>query len=296
MIYAGAGTYQFSVGKVVINDSRIGFQGRGRGATNIFTTQGGGTLLQFNALNGGPGHSAAPIGGFTAYGWSGGNGLNGVEYGDRGNGTLTDVTATGFNGTNGRGFWFHDTTGLSEGSYMVLNADQNTVNYDFDTSGQGVGSFDYSTFFLHLVASTVGGSNATGLRFSAGQHCFGGRIHLVGNASATTGLTTTVIVIGSSGSDTARIQACDLHVQVEADTSAGTVKDIVVQGASSNAGIIQCGGHMVFLNGGASYTAGSVTAPAVVTGWGHFLGPLFSGHGTLTAVGSAGAGIWTYLG
>ena len=296
MIIAGAGTYLFSVGKVVITDSRIGFLGQGNAATMIFSTGNNGILLQFNGLTGGPGNAAAPIGGFTVYGWSGGNGLSGIQYGDRANWHLVDVTATGFNGTNGRGFWFRDTIGLSEGSYMVLNADQNTINYDFDTSGGGVGSFDYSSFFLHLVATTVGGISATGLRFSAGQHCFGGRIHLVGNASATTGLTTTVVAVGTSGSDTARIQACDLHVMVEADTSAGTVKDIVVQGASSNAGIIQCAGHFVFLNAGGSYTIGSVGSPAVVTGWGHFLGPLFSGHGTLTAIGSAGAGLWTYLG
>lgn len=296
MIVLGAGTYLFSVNKVAVKDSRIGFIGQGKAATMINTTGNMGTMLQFNALSGGPGHSAAPIGYFTAYGWNAGNSVNGVEYGDRGNGFLVDVTATGFGGTSSRGFWFHDTTGLSEGSYMVLNADQNTINYDFDTSGGGVGSFDYSTFFLHLVATTAGGSSAIGLRFSAGQHCYGGRIHLAGNASATTGLTTTVVQVGTSTTDTARIQATNLQVAVEADTSAGTVKDLVVQGGA-NSGILQCHGEMAFLNAGGTYTAGSVGATGcAVKGWGYFTGPLFSGHGTLTALGGAGCGLYTYSG
>lgn len=296
MIVLSAGTYLFSVNTVVVSDGRIGFLGAGRLATTILTTGNTGTLLTFNSDSGGAAHSAAPVGGFTAFGWSGGNSLNGIQYGDRANGLLTDVVATGFNGTSSRGFWFHDNTDLSEGSYVVANADQNTINYDFDkVSAGGVGSFDYSQFYLHMVCTTVGGSNATGIRFSSGQHCFGGVIHLCGNISATTGLTSTCVVVGSSGSDTSYVQNCQLNIAVEADTSAGTVKDIVVNGASG--GIITCSGQWVFSNASGSYSIGSVSGSAVVTGWGHFVGPLFSGHGTLTSLGpSATAGLATYTG
>ena len=197
------------------------------------------------------------------------------------------MTAAGFNGAGSRGFWFHDAASISEGSYVQVNADQNTVGYDFDTSGQDGGSFDYSEFFLHLVASTVGGTNATGMRVIAGQQLFGCRLHLAGNALASVGLTTTVLQVGGSASDTSRLQACELHVNVEADAGAGTVRDMVVQGGA-NSGIINCTGNMTFLSTGKSFTAGSVTAPAVVKCAGYLLGPLFASHGTKTPLGHGG--------
>lgn len=286
MIIASAGTYAFSVNTFVISDCRIGFRGAGRYATTFTTTGNTGTLLRFSAATGGA-NSAAPVSGFTAYGWGAGAAVNGVQYGDRLNGSLTDVTVTGFGGAGSRGFWFNDTTGLSEGSFLVCNADQNTVNYDFD----GAGSFDYSHMFLHLVATTAGGNSAVGLRMVNAMHSNGSVIHLTGNASATTGLTTTVLQVGASTSDTCHIQGTVLNVMVEADTSVGTVKDVLIQGATANAGIIHCNGIMFFQNSSGTYAAGSVAGSAVFTTAGFILLPLqaVGGHGTLTAIGTGGA-------
>jgi hypothetical protein len=288
MIVLGGGSYKFTPGTVAVADGRIGFRGAGRHATQITTTGSSGSLVKFTALSGGDTNSSAPVGGFTAYGWAAGAAVNGIEYGDRPNGCLTDVTATGFGGAGSRGFWFHDSTDLSEGSFIQANADQNTVNYDFDAGG-GAGSFDYSAMFLHLVATTAGGNSAVGLRMVNNMHCNGGLIHLSGNASATTGLTTTVIQVGASASDTCHIQGTTLIVGVECDTSAGTVKDVLIQGVSSNAGIVHCNGNMFFQNTSGTYTIGTVTSPAVFTTAGFLVGPTFSGHGTLTAIGTGGA-------
>ena len=284
MIQLGAGTYKFTPGTVAISDGRIGFRGAGRSATTIKTNGATtGSLLKFTALSAGDGSGSAPVGGFTAWGWPTSQAANGVEYGDRPNGYLTDVTVTGFNATStSRGFWFHDSTNLSEGSFVVANADQNTINYDFDAGG-GNGSFDYSHFYLHLVATTAGGSNAVGLRMVNNMHCVGGVIHLCGNASATVGLTTTVIQVGVSTSDTCKIQGSVLNVMVEGDTSAGTIKDVLIQGASSNAGIVRCTGTMFFQNTGGTYAAGSVGGSAILTVSGFILLPLqaVGGHGVL---------------
>jgi hypothetical protein len=292
MIVLGGGTYKFTPGTVAITDGRIGFRGAGRGATTIKPSGAGtGSLLKFSAVSAGDGAGSAPVGGFTAFGWGDASAVNGVEYGDRPNGYLTDVTVTGFNGAAGsRGFWFHDSTNLSEGSFVVANADQNTVNYDFDAGG-GNGSFDYSHFYLHLVVTTAGGSSAVGLRMVNNMHCVGGVIHLTGNASATTGLTTTVLQVGASTSDTCKIQGTVLNVMVEGDTSAGTIKDVLIQGASSNAGIVRCNGIMFFQNTSGTYAAGSVAGSAIFTTAGFMLLPLFSvgAHGTMTAIGTGGA-------
>lgn len=292
MVVFGPGLYKFSVATVAVTDHRVGLRGAGRMATTITTTGNTGSLVKITGPS--ANHSSAPCGGFTVYGWSAGNSVNGLEYGDRLNGTLTDVTATGFGGTSSRGFWFHDSSSLSEGSFIQANADQNTVNYDFDAGG-GNGSFDYSHIVLHLVATTAGGNSAVGLRMVNNMHCNGGFIHLAGNASATVGLTTTVVQVGVNTSDTCHIQGTTFIVGVECDTSAGTVKDVLIQGVSSNAGIVHCNGNMFFQNTSGTYTIGTVTSPAVFTTAGFLVGPTFSGHGTLTALGTGGA-LSTYSG
>jgi hypothetical protein len=289
LIVLGGGSYKFTPGTVAVTDGRVGLRGAGRHSTQITTTGSTGSLVKVTALSGGDGNSSAPVGGFTLYGWPAGAAVNGIEYGDRPNGCLTDVTATGFGAAGSRGFWFHDSTGLSEGSFIQANADQNTVNYDFDAGGGG-GSFDYSHIILHLVLTTAGGNSATGMRFVNKMHCNGGVIHLSGNASATTGLTSTVLQVGVNTSDTCHIQGTSLNVGVECDTSAGTVKDVLIQGVSSNAGIVRCNGVMLFQDTSGTYTAGTVTAPAVFTTAGALNGAYFTAHsGSLTAIGTGGA-------
>jgi hypothetical protein len=283
MVVFGAGNYKFSMGTVAINDPRIGLRGQGRRATTITTTGNTGTLVKITGTaTGSTAPGAAPVSGFTCYGWSAGNSSVGVEYGDRYGGNITDVSSVGFGGTASMGFWFHDATSLSEGSYIQVLADQNTDDFVFQGNAS-TGSFDYSHIILKCVSTTQGGSSGAVLKVIGHMQLNGCYIQLSGNISATTGLTKTCVVIGNSGSDVSCIIGSQLNIMVEADTSAGTVKDVTITGASGF-GINLCTGVMYFQNISGTYTAGSVTAPAVFKVSGMLNGPLFSGAGTLGVV------------
>lgn len=298
VIVLGAGLYKFSVNTVAITDSRVGLRGQGRQATTLFTTGNTGVVVKVTGATGPTPQGCSPVTGFTVYGIPAGAGVTGVEYGNRYGGTLTDVSVTGLSGAGSRGFWFHDGAGLSEGSFIAVLADQNADDFVFEGSGiSGTGSFDYSHIVLHVVSTTVGGQSGTAMKVINGMQLSGCFIELMGNVSATTGLTKTVLQVGASTSDTAFIQACTFMVNVEADTSAGTVKDVLLQGTSANTGIIHCNGMMMFQDTSGTYTAGAVTSPAVFTTAGFIHLPLFTlgAHGTLTAIGTGGS-FATYAG
>ncbi len=296
LVRFGPGRYRFSVNTVSVTDQRIGLTGAGKAATFIYTTGSSGTIVSVTSGTGG-GNACAPVSGFSVNGGSGGAGLTGMMYGDRPNGMLTDVTVSGCGGAGARGFWFHDNVNLSEGSFVVVNSEQNTVCFDFDKQNSGgLGSWDYSHFFLHMVCSTGGpGVSVTGLRISNGTHIYGGVVHLCGNIlSNNAAFTATCIAVGNSTTDTAHLNSGQLNVAVECDQSTGSVFDMVVQGASGY-GIIKQSGSLVFPNFGGTYSAGSVSAAAAITCSGYLSGPLFSSHGTLTALGT-GSTLFTYVG
>ena len=192
------------------------------------------------------------------------------------------------------GFWFHDATSLSEGSYIQVLADQNTDDFVFQGNASS-GSFDYSHIILKTVSSTQGGNSGACLKVIGHMQLNGSYIQLSGNISATTGLTKTCIVIGNSGSDVSCIIGAQLNILVEADTSAGTIKDVAIQGASGF-GINLCTGIMFFQNISGTYTAGSVTAPAVFKVSGTLSGAFFTANpGNFTALGT-GPTLATYNG
>ncbi len=70
--------------------------------------------------------------------------------------------------------------------------------------------------------------------------------------------------------------------------------DATIQGASGF-GIDKCNGVIYFQNVSGTYSIGSVTSPAVFRAAGYLNGPLFSGHGTLTAL-RTGSQLFTYVG
>jgi hypothetical protein len=298
LVVLGTGVYKFSPNVVQITDPRIGLIGPGNQVCTLYTTGSSGDLVYVTDSS--PGRAgvsaAAPVGGFMCFGWSAGAGVNGFHYGDRVNGHVQDITCTGFIGAGSRGYLFRNDNGsVMEGSYIVVDAQQCTVLYDFDGNGAG-GSFDYSTYILHCVgkASTA---NITVLRVINQGHLVGGDLALRGNISSTSAsFTASAVQVGASGSDTAKISSTQLDVSLECDNSAGTVTDLTVTGASASAGILTCSGIFRFLNAAGSFTAGSVGGSAVVTGWGYWTGPLFSSHGTQTALGTAAAGLSTYSG
>lgn len=294
LIVFGPGWYKFSINTVAITDTRVGIRGAGRNATVIWTAGSSGSLVKVTGTAGPTPQGAAPISGFTVYGWNGGAGIRGLEYGDRYAGTLTDVSAAGCGGASGKGFWFHDATTLSEGSFIQVLADQNTDDFVFEGSGTA-GSFDYSHIILKVVATTSGpGANGSILKVINHMQMNGCYLQLSGNAQAATGQTKTVLTVGSSGTDQAVISGSQLNIMVEADTSVGTVIDATIQGASGF-GIDKCNGVVYFQNVSGTYTAGSVTSPAVFRCAGYLSGPLFSSHGTLTALGT-GSQLFTYAG
>ena len=294
MVVFGAGYYKFSVNTVAIADTRVGLRGQGRQATNIWTAGNTGSLVKITGTAGPFPQGSAPVGGFTTWGGNAGAGVAGLEYGDRYGGTLTDVSSTAFQGAGGMGFWFHDATALSEGSYIQVLADQNTDDFVFQGNAS-TGSFDYSHIILKTVSTTAGGVSGACLKVIGHMQLNGCYLQLSGNISATTGLTKTCLVIGNSGTDVSCIIGSQLNIMVEADTSAGTVVDATIQGASGF-GISACNGVVYFQNISGTYTAGSVTAPAVFRCAGYLSGPLFSGHGTLTALGTTPTQLFTYVG
>ena len=296
MIVLGAGVYKFSTNTVAITDGRIGLRGQGKWATAITTTGTSGDLVYITD-NTGTNGQAAPVSGFTCWGWQSGNpGVNGVRYGSRSPGTMTDVKVYGFTGTNSKGFWFIDdlANSLSERSFFQLDADQNTINYSFDGSASAKSSHDYSHMYLG-TNSLTNGVATTALQFVNNAHMVGGFLQLSGNMNSNNASWTgTMAQVGNSGSDTAHITSSQFMVACECDGSTGTVRDFVLNGASG-AGIIHCNGIMQFINNGGSWTAGSVSGSAVFTHAGYMNAPLFSSHGTLTALGTGGT-LSTYSG
>jgi hypothetical protein len=297
LVMLGPGVYKFSVNTVKVTDPRIGLIGPGKQACTLYTTGNTGDLVYVTDTS--PGRAgvsgSAPVGGFSLYGWNGGDGLNGLHYGDRPDGRVTDITSGGFIGNGSRCYLFrNDNGGLMEGSYVEVDAQHGTVCYDFD-GGNVNGSFDYSTYILHVNSSTFSYSE-TLLRVINQGHLFGCDLKLRGNVTnAHAGLTATAVQIGASTSDTARIPNTAMQVEVECDNSTGTCTDLVVTGTSA-AGIFGGSGLLTFLNAAGTWSAGSVGGSAVVRTWGTLQGPLFSSHGTLTALGSANAQLSTYVG
>lgn len=293
LIVVGPGWYQFSVGVVSISDARIGLRCAGRQSTVFWTTGNSGTLVKITGTSGAVGGGSAPVTGFTTYGWNSGAAVNGLEYGDRYGGTLMDVASVGFNNGASRNYWFHNPTSLSEGSFISVMADQGTDDFVFQGSGT-TGSFDWSHIVLKVTATTVGGTSGAIMKVINSTQMNGCYIQLSGGAQASSGLTKTGLVVGSSTSDTSVIQGSILNVMLEGDTSAGTLTDAVIQGAAGY-GIDKCNGTMYFQNVTGTWGAGSVTSPAVFRMAGYINGPLFSSHGTLTALGTGGA-LSTYSG
>lgn len=304
MIVFGCGQYRFSVNTAIITDSRIGIRGQGRVATTIYTTGSSGVLLTTTGATSNSSQGAAPVSGFNLFGGSAGAGVAGIKYGDRLNGSLTDVSASQFGGSGGRGIWIQDNTANSEGSFIQAAADNCTVCFDFDqvTPQASGGSVDYSHMFLHLgLTTSVPGVSSTGVRFQNGMHCYGASVHISGNVRASTGLTATVLQVGNSTSDVSHISSTNLNVAVECDPptgGSGTVNDVLIQGVDAFKGIVMCHGQFMIPGFGGTITAGTITSPAIVTMWGRFNSSvgIFSSHGTLTSLGSGAAGLWTYSG
>lgn len=297
VVQYGAGLYLHSLGVVQVTDRRVGLRGAGSQATTLYSNGAGGDLVFVTDTTGLlPG--SAPVGGFTLYGWNTGAASNGLHIGDRISSLVTDIAVYGFNGgPTSRGVWFRNDNGrLFERNFVQILSNQNSILYDFDGNSGAANSFDYGTYFLAFNQAAITAA-AVGIRFVNGAHLYGGGgLNVFGNASnANAARTVTCMQVGASAADTARVN-CPVNINLECDASTGTVTDLVVQGASAAAGIIQCHGRMVFLNAAGAFTAGSVTLPAVVTGWGTWAGPLFSAHGTLTALGTAAAGLSTYSG
>lgn len=290
MIVFGPGWYKFSVGTIAVSDTRIGIRGAGRAATYIWTAGNTGSLVKVTGTTGPTPQGAAPVSGLALYGWNGGGSLTGLEYGDRYGGTLTDVSSAGF---SGKGFWFHDATALSEGSFISVLADQNTDDFVFQGNAS-TGSFDWSHIYLKVTATTASGSSGHVLQIIGHMQMNGCYLQLSGGVQAGTGLTKTGLVIGNSTSDVSVLSGSTVNIMLEGDTSAGTLTDMVVQGAAGF-GIDKVHGIIYFQNVTGTWAAGSVTSPAVVRGAGYFGGPLFSSHGTLTALGT-GSQLFTYSG
>lgn len=283
-IVFGAGNYQFSAATISITDSRIALLGQGRQATTIWSTGSSGSLVKVTGtVPGTAGQGCAPVRGFSVYGWNGGGTLNGLEYGDRFGGTLTDVSAGGF---AGNGFWFHDATALSEGSFISVLGNQN--NNDFVFQGNvSSGSFDWSHIVLKVTGNTTVGGGGAMLSVIGHMQMNGCFIQLSGGCQVGSGLAKTAIVVGNSGTDVSIISGSMLNIMLEGDTSTGgTMTDVVINTAAGY-GIDRCSGTMFFQNVSGTWAAGSVTG-GVFRVAGYLSGPFFTANsGNVTNFGPA---------
>ena len=252
VIVFGEGVYKFSVNTIRITDDRIGMIGAGKLATTLFTT---GTNGIFVSVSGGVvGGGAAPVGGFSLYGWQAGAGNAAFKLADRNYGYLFDIHAEGWQGNQAMGFYIASTisSGTEGTKAYNLSANSNDIGYNFDGANGGV-SFDFSNWDLHA------GGNGTTLRLVNGASNVGGKISLSGNIGSATYATSNLVVIGSSGTDTAQLAGTQLHLAMEADPGSSTINDFVIQGVANNAGIRNCYGTLFLTSGGGTWSAGSLT-------------------------------------
>ena len=176
--------YKFRVNTVAITDSRIGLRGQGKAGHGHRHHGQQRVAGEDHRHNRAARAGAAPVSGFTLYGWDGGASVVGLEYGDRYGGTLTDISCNGFNQSGGIGFWFHDATALSEGSYIAVLANSNTDDFVFQGNASS-GSFDYSHIALKVTSTTANVSGAI-LKVIGHMQLFGCYLQLSGNIAATT--------------------------------------------------------------------------------------------------------------
>jgi hypothetical protein len=259
LVGLGRGVYTFSVGTVVVSDTRIGLVGHGKSQTVLRTVTGGasGDLVRVYD-NSGSGDGGAPVGGFRLHGFSSNPGVNGLHYGDRDFGKVFDIDAQGFQGTGSRGFYFHDTTQNMEGSTVTgLHAANNTVGYCFDGNNTN-GSFDYSLYDLHASG------NGTTLQVINQAHLYGAQLSLRGNVGGYSAADT-MVQVGVNTSDSAKLSRCQLHIAMEADNggTSPTINDFVIAGNSNSTGIQGCYGIIGLLNLSGTFNGGSVSGSAV---------------------------------
>jgi hypothetical protein len=254
VIVLGSGLYTFSLGVISTTDARIGLIGQGKAATVLRSTGSNGKLISFTGGSEPGTVGAAPVGGFTLYGWDAGNNVDGLFYGDRYYATLFDIFSHGFGGTTSRAFHFYSAggAGLEAADALSLVAKSSTIGFCWD--GDGVhSSFDYSRWDCHAVA------NGVNFQVINHAHCWGGDLTWHGTVGGPLFASYTGIQVGSGGTDDAQITASRLNVGMELDTSsAATNTDMILNGSSAG-GIWQCYGQMLFLVAAGAWTTGSIT-------------------------------------
>lgn len=297
IIVPGAGQYQTNGNVWKLSDARIGMNGPGSAACVLKTAPGVTGVDAFYATDsvglGANGH-AAPISGFTIFGGATpGASVNGFHFGDRLGSTILDINVWGFIGTASNGCLFRNDNGVSsEGTVCGMNVQQGGGNGIVFDGNAAVGpSFDYSTWDFHVVGgNTTPNQNHNLCSIQNKAQMSGVVLRLKGNASSASTFTTTLLQVGQSTSDNASISNSEMFIAIEADTSAGTNRDIFVQGdASFTGGIANCHGSYQATNASGSWTAGSTSGSVLLGLAGKINAPYFSTAGVLFSMGPLNA-------
>ena len=123
----------------------------------------------------------------------------------------------------------------------------------FDNHNNAYGSFDYSTFDLHIVAY----SNQNGIVIQGNVALVGDKIKATGNfqsGSSNTGIA--LLIAGGGTSDTSEVKAADLDLTFETDGSTGVGHQTISMGSS---GTFQGVGVLNFILGPTiAWTPGNV--------------------------------------
>ena len=232
MITASAGTYAFSVNTFVISDCRIGFRGAGRYATALHTTGNTGTLLRFSAATGGA-NSAAPVSGFTAYGWGAGAAVNGVQYGGPAERVADRRHRSPGSAARAAGVSGSTTHGPVRGQLPGL---QRRPEHPSTTTSTAPGASTTPT--CSSTGRDDGGREQRGGPADGQRHALQRLRHPPGPGTPPrpTGLTTTVLQVGASTSDTCHIQGARPERHGRGGHQRRDVKDVLIQGATPTRG------------------------------------------------------------
>lgn len=231
-VLLGEGIYKVTAGSLTASDPRIGVIGPGAGACTI-QASGSGDVLYHYSGNFATYHRGRTFSGFTIDGTNTTGTAAGLHVADMGAVKYNDLVIQNFTQASSYGLKLSTISGWSEDlqSERVLIFNCTTL---LGFIGAGVttnGSFDYSNHDFYLNISP----GQTGLAVTNFAQVNGCHLRVRYNAQINnSGLTSTLLQVGTNGSDGAVIMDTEMAITGETDGSGSSnIKDIVVGGGST---------------------------------------------------------------
>lgn len=251
-ILFGEGVYKLTAGSLTASDPRVGVIGPGSGACLIQVSGSGDAFYHYSA-NFATYHRGRTIGGFTIDGTNTTGAAAGLHVADMGGVKYNDLVVQNFTQAGSYGVKLSTISGWSEDlqSERIFIFNCTTLLAFIGAGVTTNGSFDYSNHDFYLNISP----GQTGLSVTNFAQLLGCRLRLRFNAQINnSGLTSTLLRVGTNGSDSAQILDTEMAIMGEADGSGSSnIQDIVVGGGSTLLDM-----HGVFSTQGGNWIAGNV--------------------------------------